>query len=292
MKAGFQTLILITLIIIPSIVHAEEEYQMQVSVSQSHLEVGDEFEMDEHIVTANHYFSPIRTKGQPLAEAAFFVRIGQIRVLAGPGDIKDGPLDADRFSYGALVKFAKPLNPLTAQISYTTTETEFNVPILGGFSNERYGVAVGYFFLEDFLVSLELNRSETKRSLVGFENGAFKDQSYAIHMKWVEKLKNKKALNLEGTLALNYFDDPSQDGNNGILHLSGDYYLNRKFSIGLGAMINRGDEAFKEGETYFANILTFFNPYFSLGLFYEGFFSNHSGEDDRASYGTSLAARF
>jgi len=288
------------------VIYAEEEYQMQVSVSQSHLEVGDEFEIDEHIVTASHYFAPIQSSGHPLAEAAFFVRIGQIQLHAspseiqsGPGDIPNGPLEtvngpfeADRFSYGALVKFAKPLYPLTAQISYSTTETEFNFPVVGGFSNNRYGLMIGYFFLDDFLASFELNRSETKRTLLGFENGTFKDQSYAIHVKWVEKLKRKRAFNLEGTLALNRFDDPSDAGKNLLLRLSGDYYLNRRFSLGLGGMVNRGDESFKEGETYFANVLVFLNPYFSLSLFYDDFTSRNSSEDDRASYGTSLGVRF
>ncbi len=292
MKVIAQITLLIVLSLSSPIVYAEEEYQMQIAVSQSHVEVGNDFEIDERLVTASHYFSPVTTSGHPLAEAAFFVRIGQIRLLAGPGEIKDGPLEADRFSYGALARFAKPLQPLTAHISFSTTDTEFNFPIIGGFSNERYGFMVGYFLLDDFLISLEHNRSETKRSLVDFESGTFKDQSYATHIKWVEKLENKRALNLEASLALNYFDDPSEEGKNRIVRLSGDFYLNRSLSIGGGAMLNRGNEAFKEGETYFANILAFLKPYFSISLFYEGFFSRNTGEDDRISYGTTFSTRF
>ncbi len=287
-----QTIVLIVLSLLPPSVYAEEEYQMQISVSQSHFENDDDVEIDGHLIFVSHYFSPVHTSGYPLAEADFFERIGQIRLHAGPGELKDGSFDADRFSYGVSANFAKPRHPLTGQIFYSTRDTEYNFPIVGDSINERYGFDVGFFLADNFLIDFGHSRSKTKRSIIGLTNVEFKDQFYAINLKWVEKLPNNRAVNLQGSLVLNRFDDPTEDGENRIVAFAGDFYLNRRVSIGGGAVINRGDKETREGEVYFANVLAFLNPHFFIDFYYEDFSARNSGKDDTRGYRVSLGSRF
>ena len=112
-------------------------------------------------------------------------------------------------------------------------------------------------------------------------NLTYEDDYFAVYAKYVNKLGGGKAFNLEGYAMLDRYDDPTDDGTNREVNIGGDYYFNRRISLGGSLSKNTGDNKSSEGDRLEVDFNAFINPMVALGV-KRGIFEaeNSEGADD------------
>ncbi|MFQ5597851.1 MAG: putative porin [Nitrospiria bacterium] len=274
-------------------IYASEAYQMAISASYFEVEDDGQNSLTGHSIFLRQYFYPVNTLGHPLAEAAFLERNGSIELFVTISESKLGStLGVDGLDYGVGLTHARRGSPLVFQAFYAKGDDEFKAPLIGDLTSDRYGLGIGVFIEDGFLVDVSYETSERERTIVGLRDVSFDDRFYSLNVKRVKKRGRGQAVNLELGLGLNRFDEPGENGSNTIGSLSGDYYFNPRMSLGGAIQVNRGDEKDNEGETYAVSIVIFLNPSLAIALYYDRFHAdNASGEADD-TFSAAMTGRF
>ena len=100
------------------------------------------------------------------------------------------------------------------------------------------------------------------------------------------------SFNLEGGLGVVEYYDDSEGSSNDFVWIGGDYYFNRKLSMGAAYQISRGDYNENEGKIYGIRGTAFLTKRMSLYLGYAEFDADSSEGDDGDTYYLRLAHRF
>jgi hypothetical protein len=117
-------------------------------------------------------------------------------------------------------------------------------------------------------------------------------KEYSLNAKYVRELARGTAVNLEARAVHLTFDVSGESQNIEEVLLGGDFYFNRRLSVGAGVASNNAGVRSSDGKTYSVNARAFIMPNLSLEAAYERFLNDHNGEPNRRNYSVMLAARF
>ena len=199
-----------------SVAHAEQ-YQMQASVSTRHYKV-DGSNDNEIRGNFTYYFSPVKTTGAPLAEAAFLGRNSNASAFAYR-DVSDKHTNG----YGASGEFWLKNFYVDA---YSRRD----------YSQNTYGARIGYMVNDGLLLTLGTDHS-----------GSQSDSQYTVDAKYVGKLgDNFVGLNA----ALVRYQGEYYTS------LGGEYFLTQAFSLNTSVFtskVSEFDTKYQIGAKHFFN---------------------------------------
>ncbi len=225
--------------------HAQESYQTEFSLEYYSSEDDDNYEDKLYGVSAEVHFSQVDTKGHPYAEAAFLERVGSVELVIGKSETElDSIAEGDGPLYGAMLTLMKPDLPIAIQATYLKSKLEFEPPLDGADTEaDGYGIEIGHFLSDGLLVSIGYMHSETDLTIpILTVDETIKHDDYELYAKFVKENLGGTAYNVEGTLGISQFDDGRDDGSNNFIVVSGNYYFNRRISLGGELEINIGDD--------------------------------------------------
>lgn len=274
--------------------YSQERYQTEFSIEYLSSEYEDNDESKMYGLTAGVYFSQVDTGVHPYAEAAFLERVGSIHLLVGKGEMELGSIaEADGPMYGAMLTYMKPNLPIALQAIYAKTKLKFDLPLDGDTETDLYGIEIGRFFYDGLLFSIGYSHSETGLTIpIITVDETMKYDDYTLYAKFVKEKMDGTAYNIEGSLGVSQFDNGIDDGSNTIIEVSGDYYFNRKISLGGELEINTGDYKDDEGKALAIDFKTFLNPSFSIDVGFEKFLADNDEGEDEKTFFIDILARF
>ncbi len=275
--------------------NAAESYRMVLGSDYFHFEDDDNSKQEGYNLVLRQYFRPVNTARHPLAEAAFIERIGSGGLFVSSSTFDRvgtlGTLKGDRLNYGVFATLREPGRPMFLELLFSKADSQFDTIIIGDQKTKRYALALGFYVQDAHTVSLEYAQSETDTDLVPGNTATSQRTSYALKSKVLNKLGLGRAVNLQGEVRRDEFQNPTNDGDNLVFALESDYYFNRSVSLGGRVATDNGDNAFNEGETYGVRLEAFLIPSFSLGFSFEKFLADNAPGVDDALYLVTLALR-
>lgn len=226
-----------------------------------------------------HYLSQVDTSKGPLAEAEFLSRTSNVGFglitnfdLSGPG----GSVDGDGFLVGGIYYAPDTdyfIELVLVRRSLDTTpglDLDNNIVIVGTYLDERSAV-----WLE--IASGELFGSDTSGLAFGYKR----------LMK-----AGGKDINVEFNVENEKVDSIPSETNTDVT-LSGDYYINRLFSIGAGFNTNSGDDKSIEGTIISLGVRYFFTPVVSFEIAFNEFSADDTViGDDSSTVQIEVTGRF
>lgn len=192
-----------------------DDYQMQATAKTSHY-AGDGYSYDYLEGVLTYYFSPVKTAGLPLAEAAFLGRNSSVSVFAF------------RELTGTGVAGHELMGEFWVNDFYVFADYGKNPGI------ESYVAKVGYMVNDGLLLSLSANGSD-------FDSNV----TYYLEGKYVGKL-GEHFVGLDATL--------SKDQGDYYTRLRGEYFFTQAFSLNASASKwENSDPRYGLGAQYFIN---------------------------------------
>ncbi len=244
-----------------------------------------------------YYLLPVETAGHPLNEADFLERIGSIAmvVAAGSTDVENDYYDftQDSKNFGLEAIYAMPNQPLSAQISYFYSDSEFDDHLfLDGQSQYALTLGLGAFLMDGLRASLNYiykdGSYDTDLPMVD----DWSANGFGAEVKWVTLLVNKQAINLVGSAEWQKYSG-EYEGNTSEYALEGDFYFTPNLSFGLLISLQDGDEEENESKTYGIRSRYFFHPRFSLFAEYSRYVPEVDADSDSSdTFDLELTARF
>jgi predicted porin len=156
----------------------------------------------------------------------------------------------------------------------------------------EYNLGIGMFVRDNLLIALGYGHEKEEFKDQVFGTYEVKNNLYSVSTKWVNEKNNGTALNIEGSIGLDNYDDGFEDGSNTVLGVAADYYFNPRMSVGAGLALNAGDDVGAEGNTLEIRSAIFFNPRFSVRAAFEQFFADNDNSDDEQAISFNLSTRF
>lgn len=274
--------------------YAQENYQTEFSLYYDSFEDDDDNKIKLYGLTAEVYFSEVDATDHPYAEATFLERIGSVELLVGKSEIENGSIaEADGAQYGAKFTYTTPESPIAVQATYIKSKLEYDAPLDGDQEGDAYAFEVGYFLSDGLLASIGYRHSKIDLTIpTSSVADSIKYDDFKVDVKYVIKQPGSTALNIEGGLQVRQFDHDTDDGSNTIVGVSGDYYFNRKISLGGGLKTNTGDDEDNEGTTLAVNFKSFINPSYSITASVEKFVADNDDGEDSDSLFFGVSGRF
>jgi len=274
----------LVIIAVPGISLAKDSFRTEIEAGYSYDRNDMGAEMDTYQLGARYHFMPVTTTGRPLAEAAFMARAGYIGGFWDESDIEVGSLDADVSTYGADLLWRKPSIPYAFHLIYNGQDQDVSTNQSANL--DEIGLGVGYFFADNLYLEFAYLYEEIEAS--GSYTG--ETDQYQLSGKYVGALSNNRFYNIEVNLGHFEFKDKtptsSWRGNNSVISVAGDYYLNERLSMGLGFSNESGDAIALEGKEYTVRVKYFVIPQLSVAAEYNRFDprnSNIRGDEEGIS---------
>lgn len=275
--------------------HAQESYQRELSLGYTSSEDNANKESKFYGVTAEVYFSPVDTKRHPYAEAAFLGRVGSVGLLVGEMKEEQVDIKGDGHLYGAMLNYMKPDLPIAILAAYGRGNFEFtpNMPLDVDVEIDFYHIEVGRFLSDGLLLSIGYSHKENDLIIPAVSlKETTKNDDYTLATKFVKEKMDGTAYNVEGNLGISQTDDGTDSSSNTIIGASGDYYFDRRTSLGGGLEINKGDDKDDEGKTLAIDFNTFVTPSFSINMSFEKFLADNNEGEDEKTVSIDILTRF
>ena len=274
---------------------AADDYRAEISASYSSYEDDDDYEGRVCGVTGKIHFAKVNTKGHPLAEADFLERIGSVEVFVGGGESETDTSESDGTDFSVVGNFMFPSLPVAfyTLLSKSSYERDYDPPFSAwghDMDRDRYGVGVGWFIQDN--LEVELNYIKSEIDYGSPFNSTYENDILAVYAKFVNKLGGGKAFNVEGYVMLDKYDYEVDDGTNREVYIGGDYYFNRRISLGGSLTKNTGDDKSAEGDRLEVDFNAFITPIFALGVKRGVFEADNSEGDDDETLDFYVKVRF
>lgn len=259
-----------------------QDYQLEAGFMYITTDIDPNDDVTITAVGGEYYFAPVSPSG-PLAEAAFMAKAGGVLLLLGDVDATISNTNAD----GDLQTFA---------VDYVLPEND----ILLGFETSSIDLSLVWAELETTSNSIRIGKYLDDNSAVAFDyangnvsvNGNPDIDTSAISLSGKFLLDaGGNTANLEAAFSSEKEDD-GQSTTNNVLTLSGDYYLDETFSLGLGFSNNSGDRASEEGREISLQLKKFLNETVSVDVEYTSFSANSNAGDDSSTLSLLISGRF
>jgi hypothetical protein len=289
---GRSLLVCLLCFLFPALIYANEDEVYKTEVSLSILK-SDSSDMTS--LGSTFYFSEVNTAGHPYAEADFFERASSLSLLWGkPDSGSDNSLDLEGSLYSIYFKYIVPETSLILQPIYfgSKTKTKIDMTYQIEAKNKIYGLGVGYYLTDNFLLGINYWSGETEYTAFFPIGTTIKQKYYVLTFKYVNELSEKNAVNFQGSINIINNDDGTDKDSNTTVGLSGAYYFTRSFSLGIGVEKNTGDNLYQEGITKSIYCDVYITSFISAKLNFSSFAADNNITEDSEDTTFQLMARF
>ena len=272
-------------------INAQESYRSEVGII--HLSIKhDGIETNGNGIAGTYHFSPVDTRGAPLAESNFLTRTSSASIALSEsetsGNYKSTYNESESSGYSLSFEFKQKGNPNTVSAGFNKHEADISHPITANYDFKIVSFALGRYFTDTLHVELNFVDMNTNDHTPGTDN----NNIYSVNAKYVKQFGDGSAYNLETNIVRITEKENSNNEKNTALEVWTDYYFSNHFSLGGGVRLNRGDDKFEEGETLGLNATYFISPAIGLELQTERFYAKQSSQVDDETLAFSVALRF
>lgn len=200
---------------------ADDSFQYEVAIEQARLDT-HQVDIDQTTIGGLYYFSPVSTKGGPLAEAGFLSRTANMFALYQYNNIDSRGRDFSQ----SISRFGGTYSAKDNNLFARGAVTNFNAS-----GRTDYDVSAGWYLDDSWLLSFDINYMDINHM---DSNGSEDYTNWGISTKKLLTLDSGNTINLEAGL-VQYDSDRSmyQDEAEGRYFLAGDYYFTDNFSVGV-----------------------------------------------------------
>jgi len=286
----------------PSLALAEDTFQAEAGLSYSRFKA-DLFRLDTVTAEATYFFDRLPTQGRdyPLEQAQFVERIGSLSANYSRTDNNFNNFESlnNGWMYGVTALFARPEAPFFASAVY---DSFYAGKLRSGLvENEAdgkfYQLAVGAYVDKTTALSLGWSRNTTRNKSTsgGAPLSDSRDTSESISFsgQHLARFSGGHHLALLAGLSLDTQErQGSASERNRTVFVQATYYPTKMLGLKLGALVDRGDDRFNEGEFYLAGVRMFVTPTLSLSLDFQKSHAKAPGSNDFDSVTLKALMRF
>lgn len=274
--------------------YAEETYLMELRGEYS-KEDAETFTDKIVGFSAEVFFSRVNTAGKPLAQAAFLdkkssVEFGYINVES---DLNNTDIE---FTVGG--PFVG-INYITSASAFIINAFYFNGdgdsnPDRFTLHEQIFGFAIGKYINNSSAIQISFLREDGQiDDTVTFQTITVDSDIYGLEYKLVQSLSNNNFYSIDIGVGTTKKEDSSISNReeNNFLSATGEYYFTRMTNLGIGIILNSGDDASQEGHTYEIGFKHFLIPYVALGIAYSKFRADDTSTEDYDSISFEIIGR-
>lgn len=259
-----------------------QDYQLEAGFMHTTTDIDPNSDMTVTAVGGKYYFAPVSPSG-PLAEAAFMAKAGGVLLLLGDVEATIGNTDADGDTRNFAVDYVLPENDIL--LGFETSSADLSVS-WAEFETTSNSIRIGKYL--DDNSALAFDYASGSVSITG--NPDIDTSAIGLSGKFLLDAGGNTA-NVEAAFSSEKEDD-GQSTTNNVLTLSGDYYLDETFSLGLGFSNNSGDRASEEGREVSLQMKKFLNETVSVDVEYTSFSADSNAGDDSSTLSLLISGRF
>lgn len=231
----------------------------------------------------------------PFAESRFMQHVGSVELLFGITQFASTTGDSNSFIVGESFSYANKKQPLLlgsrAGTRFDSIETRYDLSDDDALESDIYSLGLGMFVKQGLMVGFKYDRTTSRIYRDVVQTNTYKSDQYDFFTKYVHKLGNGKAVNLEASYAIDTAID-NERGDNQTINISGDYYVNQKNSIGFGIERITSEENVVDGDVISFELRSFITPKFSVAAGLEKYSSENLLFSDDRSIDINFDARF
>ena len=236
-----------------------------------------------------------QVKDSPYAETGFMQHIGSVELLFGLTQYSSTSGDSSSFVVGDGFSYANKQQPLLlgsrAGDLYDPIDTRYGLTDEENLESDIYSLGLGMFVKQGLMVGFKYDRTTSRVYRDLAQTDTYKSDQYDLFTKYVHKLRDGKAVNVEASYAIDTAINNDR-GDNHTLNISGDYYLNQQHSIGLGFERISSEEDVVDGNVISFELRSFITPKFSVAAGLEQYSSENVIYTDDRTIDINFNARF
>jgi hypothetical protein len=281
-------------------IYAEETFRSELHANIEHIDSSKDVRSTIDTVGTTLYLWPVKEMQGPFREAEFLGRNAYIGLDIGKVDTEfEKGLNCDGHLYGFGLTYNRANIPLYASILYDKTTLNYNDQLSSRYNDKTYEIKLGFFPQSDILLALEYSHDQIDIHNFYFKNDLSCNE-LGMSGKWVMIISTDKALVFDGRFALRHFDENddtsyenrNNSGLNKIFGLGCDYYFTRKFGLGGGVLVDRGEDKRIAGNSFYLHTSIFPSSSLGIGISYKKYLASAQDTQDNEMYELGMFYRF
>jgi len=274
----FAPAIILTLLGVNQNLWAETSHQFEIVGSYTDMNSDGSIETSGYMGGIQAYLNPVSAKNYPYAESQFLAR--EPFVAAGFGHVNlelfSEVIEGNFYMLGGGYRSKK--NPVFVEMVYGKTDLD------GEINNNKLDYSmiskqfnIGVYF--NRLSAAKISYAKTNFEINSTTNSEKEDvDQYQLAVKNLLEVSENSFFNVE--LVAIYEKGSDGDKNQAFGFLT-DYYPNQSLGFGFGVKLMKGDNESSEGKDVVLRAKKFVTPNFSLGLTFDKFIADESGNDSQ-----------
>ncbi len=215
-----------------------------------------------------------RGSNHPIAESQFLEHVGSVELLFGITQFASSTKNSSAFVVGNAFSLANKNQPFLMNSRLNPLKDKYDISGSTDQESDIYSLGLGMFLQDGLMVGFKYDRT-TSRIYNNFSQiNTVKSNQYDVFTKFVRKLNNGRALNIEASFAIDSAIDNNR-GDNQTINISGDYYVNQHNSIGFGIERISSEQNVLDGDVISLELRSFITPKFSVAAGMEKFSSDN-----------------
>ncbi len=238
-----------------------------------------EFNKSE-LASATHYSSlnssqksSQKSNDHPIAESQFLEHVGSVELLFGITQFASSSKNNTAFVVGDAFSLANKNQPFLMNSRLDPLKDKYDLSGSTDQKSDIYSLGLGMFLQDGLMVGFKYDRTTSRIYRDQAQINTVKSNQYDVFTKFVHKLNNGRALNIEASYAIDSAIDNDR-GDNQTINISGDYYVDQNNSIGLGIERISSEENVLAGDVISLELRSFITPKFSVAAGMERFSSD------------------
>lgn len=230
-----------------------------------------EFNKSE-LALASQYSSQ-KGNDHPLAESQFLEHVGSVELLFGITQFASSSKNNTAFVVGNAFSLANKNQPFLMNSRLDPLKDKYDLSGSTDQKSDIYSLGLGMFLQDGLMVGFKYDRTTSRIYRDQTQINTVKSNQYDVFTKFVHKLNNGRALNIEASFAIDSAIDTDR-GDNQTINISGDYYVDQNNSIGFGIERISSEENVLAGDVISLELRSFITPKFSVAAGMEKFSSD------------------
>ena len=274
--------------------HAEQPYQVELSGGYEEQDADSSTDKSA-IISAEVFFSPVKTDNRPLAEAAFLAKSSSVFLgyVKQKSDLKNSNVNRIDFKGPAAgINYITETHAIILSAAYFKQDIDTDNNLITGDTTVA-SFSIGKYLDDNSAVTFSYSTldSQLRNTMT---NQRFSDDAkqYGLSYKTIQPLGNSRYFGLQADIELIKSDSASIKEDNRDFSIQGQYYFSRMTSLGVEAALNSGDDISQEGKRIAVELTQFFLPQFALNLSWSKFFADDSLIENNNVISVNAIARF
>jgi len=274
--AGY--LLLFLLLSVATLASANDTYRSSVTGLFDNTTYQDDAELKLFALGLQFFYLPVSIDKGPYEEAAFLDRQTNLGISMGTLESTFSGESINGNAFFLTGVYADQALPYTFGLNYSAENTDDSVSGVDvEITIDIVSFELGYYINPHSRLLFDIGQTKTETRLGGSLSSKSDANTYGLMYKNVLLFHDSHAANIEAGFEITDQDNGDQET---VVSLLLDNYLNEATSISVGSNITRSDDPASEGISVIFGVQSFVKKMTAIGLMFENFSANRTGNDD------------